>query len=136
MVLRFELRKHWALRDEEQFRFSGQDWLVTLLGLVDRNTGACVLLLLWRVRHLRNDLVHAKGTETIVGSALFFASCSESLHVSSKPGYQAGYQEGGYEPSESRRRFRTTSYGTTIGRRHHEAGCKLTPMLHFSSIQE
>lgn len=73
-ALRSEMRKHLQLPDELQFRYTGPDWLLTLLGLLDWETEACVLLLLWRAWHLRNDQVHVKGMEPIEGSARFLVS--------------------------------------------------------------
>jgi ribonuclease HI len=42
-----------------------------LLGSVDENTRAKILLLLWRSWHLRNDCIHNEGKETIERSASF-----------------------------------------------------------------
>jgi hypothetical protein len=57
----------------------GPDQLILLLNSVDKEIGAQILLLLWRVWHLRNDVIHGNGTYTILGSANFLTSCSKSL---------------------------------------------------------
>jgi hypothetical protein len=80
-ALRYELRATWYLPDEEQFQASRPDWLLLLLNSVDRTIGAHNLLLFWRAWHLRNNIVHGKGTGSVVASANFLTSYSESLQV-------------------------------------------------------
>jgi ribonuclease HI len=65
------MRNYWKLPDEKCFRYTGNDWLQVLLGSVDENTRAKILLLLWRSWHLRNDCIHNDGKETIERSASF-----------------------------------------------------------------
>jgi hypothetical protein len=67
-ALRSEMRKHWLLPDEAQFRYTGPDWLILLLDLVDKETGARILFLFWRAWYLRNDIIHGKGAAPIIGS--------------------------------------------------------------------
>ncbi|GJN27634.1 hypothetical protein PR202_gb15674 [Eleusine coracana subsp. coracana] len=83
-ALRQELRKEWILPEEEQFRDGGKDWLLILLDLVGENTGARILLMFWRAWHLQNDIIHGKGTSTVIGSARFLYSYGESLHIAMK----------------------------------------------------
>jgi hypothetical protein len=45
VVLRHEMRKHWSLPGELQFRYSGPDWLPQLLSLEDKEIRAQILLL-------------------------------------------------------------------------------------------
>jgi hypothetical protein len=78
-VLRREMRKVWHLSDEEKFRYTGPDWLILLLSSVSKDMGARILLLFWRVWHLRNDAVHGKGSGSICGSVKFLISYSDSL---------------------------------------------------------
>ncbi|GJN39785.1 hypothetical protein PR202_gb28926 [Eleusine coracana subsp. coracana] len=65
-----------------------------LLGAVSEKTGAQILLLLWRAWHLRNDIIHGKGTCSVVGSARFLISYLESLHIAGNPTQTATYQKG------------------------------------------
>jgi hypothetical protein len=60
-ALRETMRNYWKLPDEKCFRYTGNDWLQVLLGSVDENTRAKILLLLWRSWHLRNDCIHNDG---------------------------------------------------------------------------
>lgn len=39
------------------------------------------MLMCWRAWHLRNDAIHATGQASVVGSARFLISYSESLHI-------------------------------------------------------
>jgi hypothetical protein len=57
VALSHEMRQHWTLPEEARFKYTGPDWLLHLLRLVKART----LLLLWRVWHHRNDMVHGKG---------------------------------------------------------------------------
>jgi hypothetical protein len=84
LALRHEMRDKWFLPDEEQFRYSGPDWLLLLLASVDEETAAHILLILWRAWYLRNDIVHGNGTCLIVGSVKFLMNYSESLKKAKK----------------------------------------------------
>jgi hypothetical protein len=80
-ALRQELRGSWPLPDEEQFQCRGADWLIQLLNSVSKEVGAHNLLMFWRAWYLRNDVVHGKGTTSIVVLAIFLISYAESLQV-------------------------------------------------------
>jgi hypothetical protein len=80
-ALRQELRGSWPLPDEEQFQCRGPDWLIQLLNSVSKEVGAHNLLMFWRAWYLRNDVVHGKGTTSIVVLAIFLISYAESLQV-------------------------------------------------------
>jgi ribonuclease HI len=70
-ALRYEMRKHWSLPPENNFVYSGPEWLQNLLLNLSQSERSKVLMLLWRSWHLRNDIVHGKGQETIARSAAF-----------------------------------------------------------------
>ena len=69
--LRHAMRKYWKLPSEENFRYSGPDWLMHLFRQCDSETRDRTLLLLWRAWHLRNDIIHNDGRATIEGSVAF-----------------------------------------------------------------
>ncbi|KAM0862719.1 hypothetical protein ACQ4PT_045084 [Festuca glaucescens] len=75
-ALRNAMRKVWKLPDEESFRFTGLDWLQILLGKVDEDMKAKTLMVLWRAWHLRNDIIHEQGRESIAQSVAFLQSYS------------------------------------------------------------
>jgi hypothetical protein len=75
------VRGFCSLPDESQFQNTGPDWLLLLLSKVDRTTGARIMLLSWRAWHLRNDVMHGRGTGSVLGSANFVVSYAESLQV-------------------------------------------------------
>jgi hypothetical protein len=81
VALRHEMRKHWDLPKEEMFRYTGPDWLILLLRVLDEDTKAITLLLFWRVWHHRNDIIHGKGKASIGGSAEFLKSYVVSLKL-------------------------------------------------------
>jgi ribonuclease HI len=64
----------WNLPGEQLFRNTGTDWLQILLGQVDELTESRILMLLWRPWHLRNDIIHDKGMESIEHSRAFLES--------------------------------------------------------------
>jgi hypothetical protein len=64
-ALRHEMRRHWSLPGEIEFRYTGPDWL---LSSVDEDTKAKVLLLMWRAWYMRNDIMHGNGTASVAGS--------------------------------------------------------------------
>jgi hypothetical protein len=70
-ALRQEMRKVWDLPPEHKFAFTGPEWLQNLLQNVNTHQRSQVLMLLWRAWHLRNDIVHGKGQETIARSVAF-----------------------------------------------------------------
>jgi hypothetical protein len=47
MALRQEMREHWQLPDEAQFRFNGPDRLLLLLDSGTKEEGARILFLFW-----------------------------------------------------------------------------------------
>jgi ribonuclease HI len=70
-ALRHAMRDRWNLPDEKHFAYTGRDWLQILLGQVDDTSRSRILLLLWRAWHLRNDVIHNQGRETIERSVAF-----------------------------------------------------------------
>jgi ribonuclease HI len=65
------LREHWNLPPESMFQYTGKDWLLILLSSSSQRQRIQSLLLLWRAWHLRCDIIHGKGEETIRNSANF-----------------------------------------------------------------
>jgi hypothetical protein len=78
-ALRYEMRKHWLLPPEHNFAYSGPEWLQNLLLNSSQSQRGKVLMLLWRSWHLRNDIVHGKGQETIARSAAFLTGYDNFL---------------------------------------------------------
>ena len=74
VALRQAMRKHWHIPHEDVFRNTVKDWLLICLSQVDANTKTNILMLLWRAWHLRNDIVHEKGLETIAMPVSFLLS--------------------------------------------------------------
>jgi hypothetical protein len=89
-----EMRKVWNLPDARQLQETGPDWLLLLLSTLNRVPKARVLLLMWRLWFLRNNMILGKGQETIMGSAHFLVSYSEFLDGLSTKGRQGGDDKG------------------------------------------
>jgi hypothetical protein len=62
-------------------RYNGPDWLILLLSSISREVGAYILLMFWRAWFLRNDVLHGKGTASIIASTKFLTRYAESLQV-------------------------------------------------------
>jgi ribonuclease HI len=78
-ALRHEMRKHWQLPPEHEFKYSGPDWLQNLLFNIQKPQRSKVLMLLWRAWHLRCDICHDKGEETIARSVAFLIGYNNFL---------------------------------------------------------
>ncbi|CAM0949674.1 unnamed protein product [Alopecurus aequalis] len=78
-ALREKMRELWDLPPESLFRHTGEDWLLLLLDFCNKDQRSRILMLLWRAWHLRCDVIHGKGEETIAHSASFLLSYGEHL---------------------------------------------------------
>jgi hypothetical protein len=81
VFLRQAMRRCWKLPHEQTLRYTGKDWLLICLNSVDDATKAKTLLLLWRAWHLRNDIVHNQGRETIESSVAFLQVYSSTQEL-------------------------------------------------------
>jgi hypothetical protein len=79
-ALRYEMRKHWDLPPERAFSYTGTDWLQNLLINSNKIQRSQVLMLLWRSWHLRCDIYHGKGDETIARSVAFLIGYDNFLN--------------------------------------------------------
>ncbi|CAM0911999.1 unnamed protein product [Alopecurus aequalis] len=73
------VRKDWSLPDEQQLRYSGYDWVLVLLSNIDESMRAKLLLLWWRVWHLRNNSIFGDGKCGIQQSSFFLKSYLTSV---------------------------------------------------------
>ena len=78
-ALRNEMRKLWNLPPENWFNFTGPDWLLLLLANNTKDMTGLLLLTLWSAWHLRCDIVHGKGDNTIASSVNFLKKYSQEL---------------------------------------------------------
>jgi ribonuclease HI len=94
-ALRFKMREVWSLPGEEEFKFTGPDWLLILLANSSKDSHPLILLLLWRAWHHRNNIVHEDGQCSIDASAVFLQNyvytltCSGYSLSSKRPSLQA-----------------------------------------------
>ena len=73
------MREVWALPSQEQLINTGHEWLFDLLATVSEDERVCILMILWRNWHNRNDTVHGKKEVPIEVSRLFLQSYVSSL---------------------------------------------------------
>jgi hypothetical protein len=121
-ALRQEMRHHWQLPDEEQFKYSGPDWLLHFLSSVASEVKARIVLLLWHAWDLRNDVVHAKGMATIMGSANFLVSYEESINTVTRPLADQHDVKGKGRMKDGGGPAKTTKQGTNIRQRRERCG--------------
>jgi hypothetical protein len=63
------------------FSYSGPDWLQNIILNLTPSVSSQVLLLIWRSWHLRNDIIHDKGDETIARSVACLLSHENFLQT-------------------------------------------------------
>jgi hypothetical protein len=73
------MRTHWLLPVETSFAYTGPDWLLVLLDSLQCSEKAHVMYLLWRVWHLRNNMIHGKGSASIADLVSFLVSYEGQL---------------------------------------------------------
>jgi ribonuclease HI len=78
-ALRTQMRTYWQLPPERAFRLTGPEWFQNLLINSTKSQRCQILMLLWRSWHLRCDIVHGKGDETIARSAVFLVNYNNFL---------------------------------------------------------
>jgi hypothetical protein len=76
-----EMRNHWSLPPEHMFMQDSHEWLLMLLSLVNKDSKARILLLLWHSWHLRNDVIHGRGLATVKGFVELLSSHATSLNI-------------------------------------------------------
>jgi ribonuclease HI len=79
-AMRYEMRKYWDIPNVSSFYFTGKDWLQNLLYKLNKRQRSQTLMLLWRCWHLRNDIVHDKGGETVARSVAFLLGYDKFLN--------------------------------------------------------
>lgn len=67
------------LPDEEQFWFTGEDWLLFLLDSCPECQRASILLLLWRAWFVHNNITHNSGHPSVEESVGFLLSYCDSI---------------------------------------------------------
>lgn len=78
-ALREAMREHWELPKERAFRMTGTDWLQVLLSSQNEQCRHRVLLILWQAWHLRNNVIHVDGRDTVTGAVHFLLRLENEL---------------------------------------------------------
>lgn len=69
----------WDLPDIRTIRSTGADWFGQLISELDDTKRLRVMMLFWRLWHVRNELVHSKPAPPIEVSVIFFCSYIDAL---------------------------------------------------------
>jgi hypothetical protein len=78
-ALRWAMRSHWDLPPEHCFYKTGPEWLHQLMVNCEDIQRGRILMILWRSWHLRCDITHGRGEETIARSVAFLLSYDKDL---------------------------------------------------------
>jgi hypothetical protein len=78
-ALRWAMRTHWDLPPEHCFYKTGPEWLQQLMANCGEIQRSRILMILWRSWHLRCDVTHGRGEETIARSVAFLLSYDKDL---------------------------------------------------------
>lgn len=73
------MRSTWDLPDETMLLFDGHEWLLRLLFQLNETQRLMVLMLLWRVWHVRNEITHDKPEVPAEASKRFLCSYVDNL---------------------------------------------------------
>ena len=73
-ILWQEMRGEWPLPNQEKLIHTGPEWLFGILVEQPEKVRAMIIILLWRIWSLRNDLVHGKETPPAHVSRSYLAS--------------------------------------------------------------
>uniref|UniRef100_A0ACD6AUC3 Uncharacterized protein n=1 Tax=Avena sativa TaxID=4498 RepID=A0ACD6AUC3_AVESA len=87
-ALRHEMRKFWKIPEEKAFTYTGKDWLPIMLANCGKDERALVLMILWRSWHLRCNIIHGSGSETIANSRVFLLNYMSCLRNTPEDGNQ------------------------------------------------
>jgi hypothetical protein len=73
------MRTIWDLPREDMIVPNGREWLLHLLAMLPEIQRAMVLMILWRIWHVHNEITHDKPMPQVEGSKRFLASYLDSL---------------------------------------------------------
>lgn len=73
------MRQSWNLPDIRVTEYDGKGWLLHLLDRWPTNTRDKLLLVLWRIWYVRNQMIHNDPDHSVRGSVLFLESYHDSL---------------------------------------------------------
>jgi hypothetical protein len=69
----------WPIPKLNSVQHSGKDWLLSLLGNLPMKSICRTLMTLWRIWHIRNEIVHDKQPPPMETSRQFLMSYMDSL---------------------------------------------------------
>jgi hypothetical protein len=93
VALRSAMREIWPLSDELQFQDDGDNWLLRLLQSATDVQRDLLLLLFWKTRANRNQLVHEQMRVSIEGSRYFLDQYHVTLTDMGKTNVKANGKE-------------------------------------------
>jgi hypothetical protein len=73
------MRTIWDLPREDMIVPNGREWLLHLLAMLPEIQRAMVLMILWRIWHVHNEITHDKLMPPVEGSKRFLASYLDCL---------------------------------------------------------
>jgi ribonuclease HI len=73
------MAEKWPLLEIKLIQNTGKDWLLTLLGNLPKESICKTLMTLWRIWHIRNEIVHDKRPPPMEASRQFLMCYMDSL---------------------------------------------------------
>ncbi|KQK16103.2 hypothetical protein BRADI_1g26757v3 [Brachypodium distachyon] len=73
------MRSCWDIPDDSQIQNTGAEWFLQVLSNLDNIKAAMLLMLLWRIWHVHNDITHDKTPAPVEASKRFLCSYLDSL---------------------------------------------------------
>lgn len=75
------MASHWSLPAVGNLVRTGPEWLLQLLGELPETDRLHLLMTLWRIWHVRNEIVHDKRPPEVEASRRFLLSYVKSLEA-------------------------------------------------------
>ena len=76
------MRRRWPLPEDDLLIHDGKEWLTSLLAKCSTNVQDMLLMFIWRIWQLRNDLTHGKEVPPVPATVDFLDSYYKSIKLS------------------------------------------------------
>ena len=83
-ILWINMRRRWPLPNDDALIDNGKEWLLFLLNSSSEAVADMVILLIWRIWQIRNDIYHGKEAPPVLASVEFLNSYYKSINLAGK----------------------------------------------------
>ncbi|KAE8784219.1 protein transport protein sec24 [Hordeum vulgare] len=78
------MRRRWSLPNDELLIDNGKEWLMFLLSSCSEVVGDMVIMLIWRIWKICNDMYHDKEAPPVLSKVEFLDSYYKSINLAGK----------------------------------------------------